>query len=144
MDKAIVFSINNDYAFALANVLMSLKDNSEHIYNTSDFIIYHDGVSDNNQQLLKKICKNIYFIDFTKESSLPELLYNHRHKDSRWGQFICQKLNCFELVSRYEQVLWLDTDILEHFNFEMRGNSRFIYRNRCRSYCPACHFHSGR
>lgn len=57
MDKAIVFSINNDYSFALANVLMSLKDNSECIYNTSDFIVYHDGVSDNNQQLLKKYVK---------------------------------------------------------------------------------------
>lgn len=111
MDKAIVFSINNDYSFALANVLMSLKDNSECIYNTSDFIVYHDGVSDNNQQLLKKICKNINFINFTQESKLPVEIYNHPHMN-KWGKFIYQKLNCFELVSRYEHVLWLDADIL--------------------------------
>lgn len=29
---------------------------------------------------------------------------------------------------------------LEQFNFEMRGNSRFICRNRCRSHFPARYF----
>lgn len=40
MDKAIVFSINNDYCFALANVLMSLEDNSEYIYITPLTFLY--------------------------------------------------------------------------------------------------------
>ena len=111
MDKAIVFSINNDYCFALANVLMSLEDNSEYIYNTSDFFVYHDGISYENQQLLKKLCKNIYFINFTQDSKLPLEIYNHPHMN-RWGKFIYQKLNCFELLFKYEHVLWLDADIL--------------------------------
>ena len=29
---------------------------------------------------------------------------------------------------------------LEHFNFEMREDSQFICRNRCRSYLPALYF----
>ena len=34
----------------------------------------------------------------------------------------------------------LRTGSLEQFNFEMRGNSRFICHNRCRSYFSARHF----
>ena len=154
MDKAIVFSINNDYAFALANALMSLKDNSEHIYNTSDFIIYHDGINDKNQQLLKTICNNIHFIDFTKDSKLPEEIYTHPHMN-RWGKFIYQKLNCFSLTSKYEHVLWLDADILvngdisEIFdsNADMAWRSIFAWKlkdiynhnNNIKKDFPCCH-----
>ena len=130
MDKAIVFSINNDYCFALANVLMSLEDNSEYIYNTSDFFVYHDGISYENQQLLKKLCKNIYFINFTQDSKLPLEIYNHPHMN-RWGKFIYQKLNCFELLFKYEHVLWLDADILVNGNISdiFNCNADMAWRN---------------
>ena len=43
----------------------------------------------------------------------------------------------FSVLNR---VAFQTENVLEHFNFEMRGNSRFIYRNRCRSYFPARYF----
>ncbi len=117
MDKCIIFSINNDYSFALAVVLMSLKDNSENVFNTSDFIVYHDGVSDKNQGLLKSISERIQFINFNENDTLPEEIYNH-HQMKRYGRYIYQKLRAFELVSQYKRVLWLDADMVIQGNIE--------------------------
>lgn len=111
MNKAIVFSIDNNYVFALAVALISLKNNSENIFNTSDFFIYYNNLTEKNQNLLKSICKNINFIDFSKNHEFPNEIYEHPHIN-KWGAFIYQKFYCFNLVERYDHVLWLDADIL--------------------------------
>ncbi|MDM8215563.1 hypothetical protein QUW15_05255 [Desulfovibrio piger] len=61
-----------------------------------------------------------------------------------------EKLHIFILLKNFpllscaydvRAILFLRSEsFLEHFNFEMREDSRFICRNRCRSYFPARYF----
>ena len=50
---------------------------------------------------------------------------------NRWGKFIYQKLNCFELLFKYEHVLWLDADILVNGNISdiFNCNADMAWRN---------------
>ena len=62
-DVAIVFGITSNYAFALANVLIGMKNHCDLFWD--DIIVYHDGISEEEQGLLNQIlpCKFILFDD---------------------------------------------------------------------------------
>lgn len=99
---AIVLGVTNDWAFAAGTVLLGLqKYKLRHDYN---IIIYHQGLTKKNKQLLNQIHPccfvdyHINLIDSKKFSRVSELTFS--------------RYECFGLLSKYKKVLWLDADIL--------------------------------
>ncbi len=107
--NAIFFAISDGYAFAVANILMSLERYSPELMRTADVIVYHNGLSEKNAELLRSLHGDIYFpiMEFPKE--WEEILSHPRVL--RWGEYVVCKLFGFELIERYERVLHLDADM---------------------------------
>ena len=109
-DNVIFFSINNSYSFALATLLFSLKDTSKRLINTSDIIIYHDGISIENQNKLKLIIENIHFEQIILPNKWKEMANDK--VVLKWGLFVLVKLFAFKLISSYKKAIFLDADML--------------------------------
>lgn len=107
--NAIFFAINNEYAFAVANVVMGLLKHSEALMRTTDIIIYHNGISEKNMELLRSLHENTLFIHMQFPQEWEELLAHPRTQP--WGAYVICKLYGFELISKYEKVLHLDADM---------------------------------
>lgn len=108
--NAIVLCISDSYSFLAANLLLSIRQNSSYIFETTDVIVYSSGLSLANIAALKKIKENIFF----KEISSPfsKQIMDHPHI-KKWGEFILQKLHIFELLYEniYKTVVFLDVDM---------------------------------
>ena len=108
--NAIYIPSSNRFSFALANVLMSIVDNSGGILVDTDVLVLTDDMSDRNKQVMKKIIPDIIFLPLYR--NLPmEMLEAECVKIGRYGIFIYQLLYGFEAVKRYEYVLQLETDM---------------------------------
>ena len=108
--NAIFVTIDNNYSFAIAVLLLSLKNNSYDIFSSCDIIVFHNGISEENRTLLSKLHKNIFFI----YSIIPDnwnVILNHKVV-KKWGIFVIIKLFGYFLVQKYEKALYLDADIL--------------------------------
>lgn len=118
--KAIFFAISEDYCFAVANVIMSLYSSSREMIKDCDIIIFHDGISDDNMNLLKELHADTKFIPI----SFPEIFDNIlSHKQTlRWGIYVICKMYIFDLVKYYDKVLHLDADMF------IKGNIEDIFR----------------
>lgn len=109
-EYAIFFSISDSYSAGAANMVMGLYQHSAELMRKTDIIIYHDGISENNIQLLKQLHENTHFVEMTFPESWDELL---RHKKTiKWGSFVLCKFFGFELIKEYDKVLHLDADML--------------------------------
>lgn len=108
--KCIFFVISNNYVFAFANVLISLKKYSNNLLDHCDIILYHDGISLENRNLLRKLCNNIRFEEIYFHSKFDNIL--DFVKSKKWNIYIVVKFFGFDLVKRYEKVLFLDADVL--------------------------------
>lgn len=53
--NAIVTSISDNYTFALANLLISIKKNSHKLLLDTDVIIFSEDLSQDNLKILKQI-----------------------------------------------------------------------------------------
>ena len=108
--NAIFFSINDDFSFAAANVIMGLNQHSHDLLQTCDVIIFHDGISEKNKLLLSSLHENIVFKDMVFPEEWGEML---SHKATvKCGSYVICKLMGFFLIDKYEKVLHLDADML--------------------------------
>lgn len=111
--NAIMLSFSDNYSFAAANVLMSIRDNSPKLFDECEFIIYQDDLSEQNRNVLLKIRPGIRFMGM--ERHLPEYVYKNA---KRWGSYITQKLHAFLLLNEYHRILWLDCDVYVNKNLD--------------------------
>lgn len=107
--NAIFFAISDSYAFAVANILMSLQRYSPQLMSTVDVIIYHNGISEKNAELLCSFHSDIYLLRMEFPKEWEEILIHPRVL--RWGEYVVCKFFGFELIGRYEKVLHLDADM---------------------------------
>ena len=108
---AIVFGITGNWAFALGNVLLGLKEHFA--VKKYDILVFHDTISIRNKIALNKImpCKFIKY-----KYPYPDDL----KRISGLNQFsvLCLSLfECFNLLKDYKNVLFLDVDILIQKDF---------------------------
>lgn len=103
--NAILMAISDNYSFAAANVMLSIRDNSPRIFNECDFLIYHNGICEENRRALLRIKANTKFI--LKDDWLPP---NVREFCGINQIFCFIRLECFKLIETYKKILWLDTD----------------------------------
>ena len=108
-EYAIYFVITDNYSFAAASMIMSLYKHSSVLMKNTDIIIYHDGLTEENKQLLQKLHHNILYVPVV----FPEIwrpLVEHP-RNSRWGYIIIAKLYGLFLIHQYKKVLLMDVDM---------------------------------
>lgn len=104
---AIVFGITSNLTFAMANVILGLKKYSSDL--ADDIIIYHDKICQKDQEILKSIlpCKFIkYEFPIKDVSGFNEAYFK------RFSELAYSRYECFSLLNEYQNVMWLDVDIL--------------------------------
>ena len=106
--NAIMLAISDNYSFAAANVMMSIRDNSPKVFDECEFIIYHNCISETNKAVLLKIKNPIRFMQI-EEYCFCDFI-NEYAKANKWGPFIFQKFNAFSMLKEYKKILWLDSD----------------------------------
>ena len=125
-ENAIVFICNNTYKFALASMLVNLKETQDNFL--YEVIVYYDGFEEDDCRRLRMIYENIRFIRYTFDMFEEE----HGKFDTKNKKFIHKfshlayiKYKIFELLKDYSHVLYLDLDMLIMGDirdiFEIRG-----------------------
>ena len=116
---AVLLGANEKYDMALANVIIGLKRYSEELI---DNIIVFCEMSDSTIEKLRKIwAQKLIFIpytfaDFTKDLGLKE---GEKYFDARrFSHFMYVKFYIFKLLEEYQNVVWLDCDVLVCDNIE--------------------------
>lgn len=110
-ELAVVLGATGNMAFAVANVLMGLRDFlTGYKY---DVIIYHKNISENDKTLLNSILP-CDFIDYNS----PKNNNFNTEQIKRFSLLCFSKYECFNLLKDYKNVLWLDIDIFikDHIN----------------------------
>jgi lipopolysaccharide biosynthesis glycosyltransferase len=104
-ELAIIFGATGNMAFALANVLIGLKKSSPEL--KADIIVFEQGITDKDKNLLNTIltCK---FIEY----QFPHQGYLTDETLKKFSELTFSRFECFDLLSQYKKVLWLDIDIL--------------------------------
>ena len=109
-NNAIFFSISDSYTFAVANVIMGLYQYSSNMMKTCDVVVYHNGLTQKNQMLLKQLHNEIFFREMVFPEEYNEIL---NHKTALiWGPYVVAKFFGFELANEYDRVLFMDADLL--------------------------------
>lgn len=123
MDKknAIMLSFSDNYTYAAANLILSVRDNSPKVFEECDLIVYYDDLSEQNRGVLLKIRPGIRFI--AMEHDLPAFLYE---RGQRTGPYIFQKFYLFDLLKdEYRRIVWLDSDIY------VNGGIDYLFEVEC-------------
>lgn len=110
MKNAIFFAISNQYCFAAANMLMGLHQHCGEMLETCDIILYHNGLSEKNAQLLTQLHPSILLEPISFPVSWKEMTA-HKKVQKYQGMVLC-KLFGFRLIQKYDCVLGLDADML--------------------------------
>ena len=102
---ALVFGVSPDYDFALASVLIGLNKRSRKW--KPDIHVFHNGVEKWRQDLISSI-RPCNFIKYDRQLST----------DMGSGRFLTggnirySKYECYNMLSDYDHVIWLDVDII--------------------------------
>ena len=108
---AIVFGLTSNLTFALANVLLGMKNHCSIFWD--DIIVFHDNISSSNQECLNSILK-CKFIKYD-ESYITVNIDKQRLKT--YSILTLSRFECFNLLKDYKNVIWHDVDILIQGDF---------------------------
>ena len=104
-ELAIVFGATGNMAFALGNVLIGLKKHNPEL--KADILVFEQRITEKDKNLLNTIltCKFIEY-KFPHQGSLTDETLK------KFSELTFSRFECFDLLSEYKKVLWLDVDIL--------------------------------
>ena len=112
--KTCVFlACNENYAFALANVIIGLRRYNEDLI--TNIVVYHDITEETRGKISRLWEDKIIFIEYTHEDFLRDLGgdIGKVPLTSRFGErFVYAKFHIFELLEKYDCAVWLDCDTL--------------------------------
>lgn len=103
---ALVFGITKNYDFALANVLLGIKEKSR--LKIFDIIVYHDGLSEEKMECLNNILP-CTFIEYKNDIITEEF---DQENLKLYSNMCLARYECFDLLHKYKTVIWNDVDIL--------------------------------
>lgn len=104
---AIVMSGTSNLAFAMANVLIGLEKYSRNF--ASEVIIFHKGMSNEDQQCLRKLatCRFIEYAGHESINNLPTTDNIQKYSIMSFAIF-----EIFSFLEEFENVIYLDADLL--------------------------------
>ena len=109
--RRIVFSITSSYIFAAANVILGVERHSPGLI--SKYVVYED-TADPVDDVSKVICKKLFStkVEF-RPYKVPEIGNGKLSKIySRFSKLNFCKFKIFDLLNEFDNVLYLDSDIL--------------------------------
>ncbi len=118
MKTCIVMYTDENYAFAAANMCIGIQRYcSEWV---DDIIIFNDGLTDDTKNKLKKIFNNVIFEKYSYDDFRKKSNYNNEWDGfiNKWTHGVFAKIECFDLLMYYDNVIWMDVDMLITKNFE--------------------------
>ena len=102
---AIVFALNDVYAFSLYVSICSLKKHSPKLVQQSDILIYVCDMSDSSKKALNTL--NVKIIDYNFPLPIKQTDVIKHFSLASFARY-----ECFNLLNNYENVIYLDSDIL--------------------------------
>lgn len=105
--NAVFFASNRRLIFALATTLLSLKKNSPSILGNTDILIFEQGFTQQDKDLLNTIlpCK------FTNYKFAVETDFNNINFIN-FSQLAFARYDIFDLLDTYKKILYMDVDIM--------------------------------
>lgn len=114
-DKAVVFGVTADHAFAAGALLASILAHDANFDAT--VVIFHDGLPEDQQAAFLRLWPRCQFRTFTQATVMARL--GLAEDDTRLTTFLARysplvlaKLELPDLLADFTQALWLDADIL--------------------------------
>lgn len=104
---ALFFATTPRFFFALAVLLLSLKEKSPRLLEKADVLVYHQGLTPRQQDLLCQIVP----CTFTDYHFAVETDFNNINFKN-FTQLAFARYDIFDLLDRYEKVLYMDVDIM--------------------------------
>ena len=111
---AIVFGLTSNLTFALANVLLGMKNHCSIFWD--DIIVFHDNIKIDDQEHLNSIlkCKFIkYDYNFT-----DKIKDTNNESLKTYSILSLARFECFNFLNEYKKIIWNDVDILVQKNFK--------------------------
>ncbi|MBR4632883.1 MAG: hypothetical protein IKO48_06170 [Elusimicrobia bacterium] len=102
---AIVFALNDTYAFCSYASICSLKKHSPKLVQQSDILIYVCDMTDTNKKALNTL--NVKIINYNFPLSIKQTKEIKAFSLASFARY-----ECFNLLNNYENVIYLDSDIL--------------------------------
>ncbi|MCK8780573.1 FkbM family methyltransferase [Rhizobium sp. NTR19] len=116
---AIMFAVTANLAFAVGNMIVGLRKHNPDMYDT--IVIFHDGIPEDQKAALIQLDERCEFRELTKDQWLrrhfgddQDMEVQRRVNDAlgRYSHFMLVKLDVFDLLKEFRQVLFLDADML--------------------------------
>ncbi len=104
---ALFFATNRRFLFALAVMLMSLRDKSPKVLEKADVLVYHQGLTEQDQAFLNRIlpCQFTEY-KFAVQTDFENINFKH------FTQLTFARYEIFDLLTKYERVLYMDVDMM--------------------------------
>ena len=120
MDKknAIVLACDHNFVFTLSVALISLKYNSPKALENSDVIIFYQGFTEKDKEIINKIhkCRLIEY-KFAVNT-------NFEHENfKKFTQLTFARYDLFPLLDEYKKALYIDVDVM------ITGELQWIFDN---------------
>ncbi len=117
-DYAVFFATNRRFFFSLAVCLLSLKKNSPKICQKADILVYHQGLTPEDQAFLNKIlpCKFTEY-HFAVDTDFENINFKN------FTQLTFARYEIFDLLAEYKKVLYIDVDVM------IGGELDYIFEN---------------
>lgn len=132
-DRAIVFGITADHAFAAGTALASILSHDPGF--DADVVIYHDGLPGDQQAAFLRLWPRCRFQPFGADTVTERI--GIPLDDPRVAPYFAQlsplvlaKLELPDLLDDYDQVVWLDDDVL------VRGQAGDLWDFDCLAWRP--------
>jgi len=108
--RALVFGISDALYFALGTMLVGFFKHNPSFDDT--IVVFHENLLDAQQDTLKSIYPDIVFHQFTREYVASQLAEANHDLLDRYSHLYFAKFELPNLLDTYEQVLWMDVDLL--------------------------------
>lgn len=117
-DYAVFFATTRRFFFSLAVCLISLKKNSPKICQKADILVYHQGLTAEEQALLNNIlpCKFTEY-RFAVDTDFDNINFK------KFTQLAFARYEIFDLLDQYKKILYMDVDIM------IGGELDYIFEN---------------
>jgi lipopolysaccharide biosynthesis glycosyltransferase len=110
--NAVVMGFSKEFSFAIACVILDMEKVSGSTVN--EYVLFHDGINRKDARLLEAL-GNVRLIKYKFPLNSRTVLSAKCVK--QFTKMVFSKLECFKLLNEFDNVMWLDFDIIVQKDF---------------------------
>lgn len=116
--NAIVFACDRNFLFTLSAALISLKENSPKALENSDVLIFYQGFTETDKELIDRIYDCILIeYKFAVDTDFEHINFK------KFTQLTFARYDLFPLLDKYKKALYIDVDVM------ITGELQWIFDN---------------